>query len=79
MLHNAYMDIGFYIMFFPIVFFYGICIGSFLNVVIIRLPRGDAMGENVEPFIVPLDGQDDSANDAIDKPTVNRKKDESEP
>ena len=39
----------------------------------------DAMGENVEPFIVPLDGQDDSANDAIDKPTVNRKKDESEP
>ena len=39
----------------------------------------DAMGENVEPFIVPLDDQDDSANDAIDKPTVNRKKDESEP
>ena len=29
--------------------------------------------------LVPLDGQDDSANDAIDKPTVNRKKDESEP
>ena len=43
MLHNAYMDIGFYIMFFPIVFFYGICIGSFLNVVIYRLPRNESL------------------------------------
>ncbi len=43
MLHNEYMDIGFYIMFFPIVFFYGICIGSFLNVVIYRLPRNESL------------------------------------
>lgn len=27
----------------PIVFIYGICIGSFLNVVIIRLPRGESL------------------------------------
>ena len=38
----------------------------------------DAMGENVEPFIVPLDNNEGDGNDAIDKPTVNRKKDESE-
>ncbi len=43
MLHNEFMDIGFYIMFYPIVFFYGICIGSFLNVVIIRLPRNESL------------------------------------
>lgn len=43
MLHNEYMDIGFYIMFYPIVFFYGICIGSFLNVVIYRLPRNESL------------------------------------
>ena len=43
MLHNEFMDIGFYIMFFPIVFFYGICIGSFLNVVIYRLPRNESL------------------------------------
>lgn len=43
MLHNEYLDIGFYIMFFPIVFFYGICIGSFLNVVIYRLPRNESL------------------------------------
>ena len=43
MLHNEYMDIGFYIMFFPIVFFYGICIGSFFNVVIYRLPRNESL------------------------------------
>ena len=36
MLHNEFMDIGFYLMFYPIVFFYGICIGSFLNVVIFK-------------------------------------------
>lgn len=43
MLHNEYMDMQFYIMFYPIVFFYGICIGSFLNVVIYRLPRGESL------------------------------------
>ena len=39
----------------------------------------DAMSESVEPFIVPLDDNNASSKDAIDKPTVNRKKDESEP
>lgn len=43
MLHNEFMDIGFYLMFYPIVFFYGICIGSFLNVVIYRLPRDESL------------------------------------
>ena len=43
MLHSEFMDIGFYIMFYPIVFFYGICIGSFLNVVIYRLPRDESL------------------------------------
>ena len=43
MLHNEYMDIGFYLMFYPIVFFYGICVGSFLNVVIYRLPRNESL------------------------------------
>ena len=39
----------------------------------------DAMSDNVEPIIVPLDDNDAPSDDAIDKPTVNRKKDESEP
>ncbi len=43
MLHSEFMDIGFYIMFYPIVIFYGICIGSFLNVVIFRLPRNESL------------------------------------
>ncbi len=43
MLHSEFMDIGFYIMFYPIVFFYGICIGSFLNVVIFRLPKNESL------------------------------------
>lgn len=43
MLHNEFMDLGFYIMFYPIVFFYGICVGSFLNVVIYRLPRNESL------------------------------------
>ncbi len=43
MLHSEFMDIGFYLMFYPIVFFYGICIGSFLNVVIYRLPKNESL------------------------------------
>jgi leader peptidase (prepilin peptidase)/N-methyltransferase len=43
MLHNEFMDPRFYIMFYLIVFFYGICIGSFLNVVIYRLPRNESL------------------------------------
>lgn len=43
MLHNEFMEIPFYIMFYLIVFFYGICIGSFLNVVIFRLPKNESL------------------------------------
>ena len=39
----------------------------------------DAISDNVESVIVPLDANDAPSDDAIDKPTVNRKKDESEP
>ena len=43
MLHNEFMELPFYIMFYLIVFFYGICIGSFLNVVIFRLPKNESL------------------------------------
>lgn len=43
MLHNEFMNPIFYILFYPIVFFYGICIGSFLNVVIFRLPKNESL------------------------------------
>ncbi len=43
LLHSEFMDMQFYIMFYLIVFFYGICIGSFLNVVIYRLPRNESL------------------------------------
>lgn len=38
-----FYDLGFFLAAVPIVFIYGICIGSFLNVVIIRLPRGESL------------------------------------
>lgn len=43
MLHDEYMELPFKIMFLTIVFIFGICIGSFLNVVIIRLPRHESL------------------------------------
>lgn len=38
-----FYDAAFFALAIPIVFLYGICIGSFLNVVIIRLPRGESL------------------------------------
>ncbi|MBR4319094.1 MAG: prepilin peptidase [Oscillospiraceae bacterium] len=43
MLHNEFMEWPFYIMFYLIVSFYGLCIGSFLNVVIFRLPKDESL------------------------------------
>ena len=43
MLHNQFMELPFYIMFYLIVAFYGLCIGSFLNVVIFRLPKDESL------------------------------------
>ncbi len=43
MLHNEYTSPVFILMFYTIAFLFGICIGSFLNVVIIRLPRHESL------------------------------------
>lgn len=40
-----YLDPKFYIMFYPVIFIYGICIGSFLNVVILRLPLNQSIAK----------------------------------
>ena len=40
---GEFMDWQFYLLFFPIVFLYGICIGSFLNVLIYRLPNNESL------------------------------------
>ncbi len=37
------LDPDFYIIFYTIIFLFGICIGSFLNVLIYRLPKGESI------------------------------------
>jgi len=43
MLHDEFTELPFKIMFYVIIFLFGICIGSFLNVVILRLPAGESV------------------------------------
>ena len=43
MLHSEFTELPFKIMFLTIIFLFGICIGSFLNVVIIRLPNHESL------------------------------------
>ncbi len=43
MLHNEFTELPFQLTFLGMIFLLGICIGSFLNVVIIRLPRGESL------------------------------------
>lgn len=43
LLGNEFLDWQFYLILFPIIFLYGICVGSFLNVVILRLPKNESL------------------------------------
>lgn len=43
MLHDEFTELTFQLTFLGMIFLLGICIGSFLNVVIIRLPRGESL------------------------------------
>lgn len=43
MLHNEFTSLVFKITFYLFMFIFGICIGSFLNVVILRPPRGESL------------------------------------
>lgn len=43
MLHSEFTELPFKIMFYVVIFLFGICIGSFLNVVILRLPAGESI------------------------------------
>lgn len=45
-LGNDFLDWKFYPIFFAVIFLYGICIGSFLNVVIYRLPKQESLIKN---------------------------------
>lgn len=40
---SEFLDWQFYALFIPMIFIYGICIGSFLNVVIYRLPKEESL------------------------------------
>lgn len=43
MLHDEFTSLTFQLTFLGMIFLLGICIGSFLNVVIIRLPKGESL------------------------------------
>lgn len=49
MLHSEFMEPQFYIMFYTIVFLIGISFGSFLNVVILRLPKNESIVSRSSP------------------------------